>query len=155
DGTCCVEVAVADLRATLERIKSRAGFDTATFVTAVDHSRSKGHAGPRFRVVHQLLSVEHNDRVRVETPSDAEFPRVPTCTDLWPGVAYLERECFDMFGVVFEGHAGLKRLLMPEEYEHHPLRKEFPHQGIEPDKLYRKWDAERRAEERALEERGA
>ena len=71
---------------------------------------------------------------------------MPTCTDLFPGAAFMERECYDMFGVRFEGHAHLRRLLMPEAYGHHPLRKDFPHQGIEPDRLYREWDRERRAE---------
>ena len=72
-------------------------------------------------------------------------PEAPTCTDLWPGAAYFERECFDLLGVRFTGHAHLKRLLMPEGYDHHPLRKDFPHQGIQPDRLYREWDRERRA----------
>ena len=73
--------------------------------------------------------------------------RVPTCTDLWPGAGYAERECYDMFGIEFDGNPDLRRLLMPEGYEHHPLRKDFPHQGIEPDRLYRAWDRERRAAE--------
>jgi NADH:ubiquinone oxidoreductase subunit C len=60
-----------------------------------------------------------------------------------------------MFGVLFDGHAGLKRLLMPEGYEHFPLRKDFPHQGIEPDRLYRAWDRERRARCAADKESGA
>jgi NADH-quinone oxidoreductase subunit C len=55
----------------------------------------------------------------------------------------MERECFDMFGVVFEGHPALKRLLMPEDYDHFPLRKDFPHYGIEPDRLYREWERAR------------
>jgi len=71
-------------------------------------------------------------------------PRVATCTDLWPGAGFSERECYDMFGVRFEGHPDLRRLLMPEGYGHHPLRKDFPHEGIEPDRLYREWDRERR-----------
>jgi NADH:ubiquinone oxidoreductase subunit C len=70
--------------------------------------------------------------------------RLPSCIDLWPGAAYMERECFDLFGIVFEGHPGLKRLMMPDEYGYHPLRKDFPHQGIEPDRLYREWDRQRR-----------
>ena len=67
-------------------------------------------------------------------------------TDLWPGTSFSERETWDMFGVGFTDHPDLRRLLMPQGYDHHPLRKEFPHVGIEPDKLYKKWDAERRAE---------
>jgi NADH-quinone oxidoreductase subunit C/D len=66
----------------------------------------------------------------------------------------MERECWDMFGIRFDGHENLRRLLMPEAYGHHPLRKEFPHQGIEPDRLYREWERERiqRAEAKASKE---
>jgi NADH:ubiquinone oxidoreductase subunit C len=66
----------------------------------------------------------------------------------------MERECWDMFGIQFDGHENLRRLLMPEAYGHHPLRKEFPHQGIEPDRLYREWNRERiqRAEAKTSQE---
>ena len=139
DGMPALELALPDLKAALRALKARAGFETATFVTAVDRLGKT----PRFELVHQLLSLAHDDRVRIHT-GVGEDESAPTCTDLWPGAAYMERECFDMFGLRFEGHAGLKRLLMPEEYGHHPLRKDFPHQGIEPDRLYREWDRERR-----------
>ncbi len=140
DGTACVGIEAADAREALQRLRDRAGFDSNTFVTAVDHFPAE----PRYRMCWQFLSVQHNDRMRVEAWLGGESPRVATCTHLWPGAAYSERECFDMFGIVFEGHAGLKRLLMPEDYDHFPLRKDFPHQGIEPDRLYREWDRRRR-----------
>ena len=140
DGTCTVAVAATDLHACVERLLRSAGFETNTFVTAVD----RFPAEPRFQLVYQFLSVEHNDRVRVLTQVDGSEPRIATITDLYPGTAYSERECFDMFGVIFTGHSGLKRLLMPEDYDHFPLRKDFPHQGIEPDRLYREWDRKRR-----------
>ena len=95
-------------------------------------------------MVHQLFSLAHNDRLRLVTAVDLD-QRVPSAVALWPGAAYMERECYDMFGLVFDGHPGLKRLLMPEEYGWHPLRKDFPHQGIEPDRIYREWDRKRRA----------
>ena len=139
DGLPTLSVRLADLKPALRALKERAGFETATFVTAVDRLGKT----PRFELVHQLLSLAHDDRVRVRT-GVGEGESAPTCIDLWPGAAFMERECFDMFGIRFEGHAGLKRLLMPEEYGHHPLRKDFPHQGIEPDRLYREWDRERR-----------
>lgn len=129
------------LRAVLERLKQQAGFVQATLVTGVDLYPEE----PRFELVHQLLSYPHQDRVRVRTALAGDDAHAPTCVDLWPGAAFMERECFDMFGIVFDGHQGLRRLLMPEGYGHHPLRKDFPHQGIEPDRLYREWDAERRA----------
>jgi NADH:ubiquinone oxidoreductase subunit C len=139
DGLTAVQVDREELRAALEALKA-AGFESVTFVTAVDHLPR----APRFEVVHQLRSLAHNDRVRVLTRLPDGDPACPTCIDLWPGARYMERECFDLMGIAFTGHDGLKRLLMPEDYEHHPLRKEFPHQGIEPDKLYRRWDAARR-----------
>ena len=129
-----------DLPALLGRLKTDGAFETVTFVTAVDRYPKE----PRFEVHHQLHSLAHNQRLRVKTRVSGADPKLPTCIGLWPGAAYMERECFDMFGIVFEGHDGLKRLLMPEGYGHHPLRKEFPHQGIEPDRLYREWDRARR-----------
>jgi NADH-quinone oxidoreductase subunit C len=97
-------------------------------------------------VVYQLQSIEHADRVRIRTRLTTEDAKVPTCTDLWSGASFMERECWDLMGIDFEGHPDMRRLLMPDGYGHHPLRKEFPHQGIEPDRLYREWDTARRKE---------
>jgi NADH-quinone oxidoreductase subunit C len=142
DGMPTISVERDDLTTALERLKSRAGFEQMTFVTGVDHMPAE----PRFEVVHQLWSLANRDRVRVKTRVRADDAWVPTCVHMWPGASFMERECFDMFGIRFEGHPDLRRLLMPEEYEHHPLRKDFPHHGIEPDKLYRAWERERREE---------
>lgn len=142
DGIPCFEVARDDLREALARLRDRAGFAQCTFVTAIDHFPRE----PRFQVNHQLLSLVRNERTRVRTFVRGDDAWVPTCVDLFPGASFMERECFDLFGIRFEGHPDLRRLLMPEDYEHHPLRRDFPHQGIEPDKLYRKWDAARRAQ---------
>jgi NADH-quinone oxidoreductase subunit C len=139
DGMPTIEVARESLRDVLERLKTRAGFEQNTFVTAVDLYPRE----PRFEVVHQFLSFEHKDRARVRTLLRGDDAWVPTCTDLWPGASFAERECWDLFGIRFEGHPDLRRLMMPELYGHHPLRKDFPHQGIEPDRLYREWDAAR------------
>jgi NADH-quinone oxidoreductase subunit C len=138
-GTACLEIEPRDARAVIARLRDAAQFETCTFVTAVDHFPAE----PRFEVVWQLHSIAHGDRVRIRARVGGAEPKVPTIVDLYPGAAYGERECFDMFGVVFQGHPGLKRLLMPEEYDHFPLRKDFPHQGIEPDRLYREWDRAR------------
>jgi len=140
DGMPTAALEREHLHAALAALRDGAGFASTTFITAIDHDQRT----PRFDLVHQLLSVEHGDRVRLVTPVPADDARAPTCTDLWPGAAYAERECYDMFGISFEGHAGLKRLLMPDGYGHHPLRKDFPQEGIEPDRLYREWDAARR-----------
>ncbi|MEW6073995.1 MAG: NADH-quinone oxidoreductase subunit C [Planctomycetota bacterium] len=140
DGMAAVEVARDVLAAALRRLRDAAGFEAVTFVTAVD----RRPAVPRFEVVHQLYSVAHRDRVRVQTRVAEEDPAVPSCVEVWPGAAFMERECFDLLGIVFTGHPGLKRLMMPEDYRYHPLRKEFPQQGIEPDRHYREWDEARR-----------
>ncbi|MBM4061438.1 MAG: NADH-quinone oxidoreductase subunit C [Planctomycetes bacterium] len=141
DGMPTIEVARERLHELLARLRDRAGFGMCTLVTAVDHLPAE----PRFQVTHQLLSLEHRDRVRVHCRVPGNDPWVPSCVDLWPGANWSERECWDMFGVRFAGHPDLRRLLMPEEYDHHPLRKDFPQGGIEPDRLYREWDRKRRA----------
>ena len=141
DGTTVLEVKASVVHELVARLKDAAGFDLCTFVTAVD----RFPAEPRFEVLWQLQSIAHSDRVRLRARVPAARPNVPTIIDLYPGAAFSERECFDMFGIVFEGHEGLKRLLMPEDYDHFPLRKDFPHQGIEPDRLYREWDRKRHA----------
>jgi NADH-quinone oxidoreductase subunit C len=139
DSLTCVGIDPAEAHALLSKLKRDCGFESVTFVTAVDRSPES----PRFEVTWQLRSMEHTDRLRVTTRVEEDAPHVRSVIDLWPGAAYMERECFDMFGVLFEGHEGLKRLLMPEGYDHHPLRKDFPHHGIEPDRLYREWERSR------------
>ena len=143
DGMLRVEVDRAHQHGVHARLKERAGFETVTLVTAVDHLAG-GAVEPRFEVVHQFFSLAHNDRVRTSVRLATDDATLASVTDLWPGAAFMEREVYDMFGIRFEGHPNLKRLLMPEGYGHHPLRKDFPHQGIEPDRLYREWDRERR-----------
>jgi len=139
DGEPCLSVDPADAYGLLATLKSACGFETVTFITAVDRAPQPG----RFEVTWMLRSREHNDRVRVTARVPEDAAQVRTVTDLWPGAAYMERECYDMFGITFEGHEGLKRLLMPDGYDHHPLRKEFPHHGVEPDRLYREWERSR------------
>jgi len=143
DGMPTLEVDSDALHAVLERMKLGGGFETITLITCVDHLGAE-QPGPRFEVVHQLYSIANGDRVRVRTRLTEDEPSVPSCVDLWPGAGFMEREAYDMFGVRFTGNPDLRRLLMPEGYGHHPLRKEFPQQGIEPDRLYREWDEQRR-----------
>lgn len=142
DGMPTYVLEVGDVRAALERLKQRAGFESNTLVTAIDRQQSS--RTPRFELVWQFLSFSHNDRVRLVCRVSEQQAEVPSCSDLWPGASFSERECYDMFGIQFSGHPDLRRLLMPEGYGHFPLRKDFPHEGIEPDRLYREWDRERR-----------
>lgn len=139
DGIPCLAVQPERLHDLMRDLRDSAGFECSIFVTAIDRFPHS----PRFELRYGLLSVSHKDRLHVMTTVD-EGQAVPTITDLWPGASFSERECYDMFGVQFEGHPDLRRLLMPEGYEYHPLRKDFPHQGIEPDRLYREWERGRR-----------
>ena len=136
-----IDVQVDHLHEVLATLRDDCGFDMSIFVTAIDRSPRT----PRFEVVHELLSLDHNDRIRVRIAVTEENPHLPSAADLWPGVNFGERECYDMFGLHFDGHPDLRRLLMPEGFDHHPLRKDFPHQGIEPDRLYREWERSRSA----------
>ncbi|HEX8065635.1 MAG TPA: NADH-quinone oxidoreductase subunit C [Thermoleophilaceae bacterium] len=84
---------------------------------------------PRLGVHYQLLSRERLDRLGVKVRVGVDEPRVPSVVDLYPTADFQEREVFDMFGVVFEGHPDLRRILMPEDYEGHPQRRDFPMGG--------------------------
>jgi NADH-quinone oxidoreductase subunit C len=99
---------------------------------------------PRLGVHYQLLSMARADRLNVKTRVGVEDPRLPTVVDLFPAANYQEREVYDMFGVVFDGHPDLRRILMPEDYEGFPQRRDFP-MGGEPvlftfnEKKYPRW----------------
>lgn len=84
----------------------------------------------RFGVVYNLYSLKNKHRIRLKTFTEEEDPRVPTVTSVWATANWHERETYDMFGIVFDGHPDLRRIYMPEEFEHHPLRKDFPLMGI-------------------------
>ena len=84
---------------------------------------------PRLGVHYQLLSMERADRLNVRTRVGVEDPRLPTVVDLFPTADFQEREVYDMFGVNFDGHPDMRRILMPEDYEGHPQRRDFPMGG--------------------------
>lgn len=84
----------------------------------------------RFGVIYNLYSIKNKFRFRMKTFTEEENPKVPTVTGVWGTANWHERETYDMFGIVFEGHPDLRRMYMPEEFEYHPLRKDFPLMGI-------------------------
>jgi NADH-quinone oxidoreductase subunit C len=86
-------------------------------------------AEPRFEIVYHLLSISKKERVRLKVRLDSAAPVVDSLTPIWPGANYFEREVFDLFGIRFSGHPYLVRLLMPENWEGHPLRKDYPVEG--------------------------
>ena len=84
----------------------------------------------RFGVIYNLFSLTNKIRLRLKTFTGEDDPKVPTVTGVWGTANWHERETFDMFGIVFVGHPDLRRVYLPEEFEHHPLRKDFPLMGI-------------------------
>ena len=116
----------------------RADWETSETATASGFSRGAGYgryagggawAGKRFAVVHHLLSVTHNWRLRLKTFLDGEYPRLPSVIDVWASADWFEREAFDLFGILFEGHPDLRRLLTDYGFVGHPFRKDFPLSG--------------------------
>jgi NADH-quinone oxidoreductase subunit C len=99
-----------------------AGFEVCVDVTAVDWMRQRPD---RFEIVANLLSMQHRLRLRMITTAPRQDPVVASLSPVWPGVNFPEREVYDMFGIIFEGHPDLTRILMPDEWEGFPLRKDF------------------------------
>jgi len=124
-----VNIPAADIPALLKFLKEGSGFDMLVDLTAIDWAEG---ASPRFTVVYHLFSTVRHDYIRVaaDCPDDSA-PVVPSVTALWPGANWHEREVYDMFGIRFDGHPDLRRILMWDGYPYHPLRKEFPLAGIE------------------------
>ncbi len=105
----------------------RLAFAVLMDLTAVDYRAYPGREdGPRFEVVYHLYSLGHNHRLRLKVPVGEDDATVPTAVALWPIANWFEREVWDMFGIRFEGHPDLRRLLMYEEFTGRPLRKDYP-----------------------------
>ena len=101
-------------------------FNYLSDVTCVDWYPSE----PRFEVIYQLLSIAKKERVRLKVRLSGGSPAVESITPVWPGANYFEREVFDLFGIRFNGHPYMRRLLMPEDWEGNPLRKDYPVEGF-------------------------
>jgi NADH-quinone oxidoreductase subunit C len=116
-----VEVSPAALRTAAELLVAK-GYTFLASCHGVDYYPEE----PRLGVHYQLLDMPNVDRICLKARVTIEAPHVPSLCDLWPGANFPEREIFDMFGVVFDGHPDLRRILMPEDYEGHPQRRDFP-----------------------------
>lgn len=112
----------------LAALRDECGFDLLVDVTCVDYLRYRG-ATRRFGLVYLLASTATNERLTVRVFLDEDELQVPTAVPLWEGANWMEREVWDMFGVEFVGHPDLRRILMPDEFDAHPLRKDYPLQG--------------------------
>jgi len=109
----------------LQFLKQSLQYNLLTDVTAVDYLDKKED---RFMLVYQLYSIPNKDRLRVKAPL-AEADSIQSATQVWATANWLEREVFDLFGITFENHPDLRRILMTPEWEGHPLRKDYPVQG--------------------------
>jgi NADH-quinone oxidoreductase subunit C len=116
-----VLVSPASVPATLETLRGK-GYGFLASVHGVDYFPEE----PRLGVHYELLDMANVDRICVRTRVPVDAPAVPSVTPDWPTANHQERETFDMFGVIFEGHPDLRRILMPEDYEGHPQRRDFP-----------------------------
>ena len=103
----------------------KAGFEMLSDVFGTDYLSYPGHQGKRFTLSYNLYSVTHNERVFIRVNLD-DGETLPTITGLWKGSSFMEREVYDMFGVEFEGHPDLRKLITPEDLDGHPHRKDFP-----------------------------
>jgi NADH-quinone oxidoreductase subunit C len=109
------------VRRVLEALRGR-GYAFLASLHGVDYWPDE----PRLGVIYELLDMEKVDRISVKVRVHAEDPHVDSVTDMWPTADHQEREAYDMFGVVFDGHPNLRRILMPEDYEGFPQRRDFP-----------------------------
>jgi NADH-quinone oxidoreductase subunit C len=115
-----VLIAAEQLREISRHCRDEEKLDMLVDLTAVDWPRRE----KRFDIVLNLYSFAKNERLRLKAHA-AEGEPVPSVCDVWPAANWLERECYDMFGIVFEGHPDLKRILMPDEWQGYPLRKDY------------------------------
>lgn len=126
-GELTVTVTRENLRRVCDFLRSDPAlqFSFLSDVTGVDRFPVE----PRFELNYHLLSIPHRMRVRVKARVSGQDPVVPSVTSVWPTANWHEREIFDLFGVRFEGHPDLTRILLPEDWEGHPLRKDYPTEG--------------------------
>jgi len=125
-------VAVVKAESYVELMKSlkdrpEYAFDHLSCLTAVDMPPAS-----KILLVCHLWSYRYKHQMTVKTETDRTAPKAPTLTGLWQGANWFEREVFDLYGVVFEGHPDLRRLMMPDDYKKHPLRKDFTDDGYIP-----------------------
>ena len=112
----------------LLRDDAACAFDLLVDVCGVDYS-AYGEGlweGPRFAVVYHLLSLKHRQRLRVRIFADDDLPMVPSVVGVWPAANWFEREAFDLYGILFDGHPDLRRILTDYGFVGHPFRKDFP-----------------------------
>jgi NADH-quinone oxidoreductase subunit C len=124
-GELTLELAPARIAAVCEFLKRDQKFARLSTVTAVD----RHPAEPRFEVVYHLHSVERNLRLRLKCRLTGDALEIDSVVPVWRGADWYEREVFDLFGIRFKGHPDLRRIMLPDDWEGHPLRKDYPVTG--------------------------
>jgi len=124
-GELTLEIAAGKIASICGFLKYDQQFVRLSTVTAVDWHPAE----PRFEVVYHLHSVERNQRVRLKCRLHGEDPVIESVTSVWRGADWYEREVFDLFGIRFLNHPNLRRIMLPDEWEGHPLRKDYPVTG--------------------------
>jgi NADH-quinone oxidoreductase subunit C len=123
-GELTLSVSTEEIRPAAAALQA-AGYNFFEDMTAVDWFPS----APRFQLSYHLLSHAFKERIRLRAMVDEATPSVESITSLWPAANFYEREVFDLFGIRFEGHPNLRRILMPDDWEGYPLRKDYPVEG--------------------------
>jgi len=123
-GELTLTIAAAEIRGAASAVQA-AGYNFLEDVTAVDWFPSS----PRFQISYHILSHTYKERIRLRVMIGGESPAVESITPVWPAANFYEREVFDLFGIRFEGHPNLKRIMMPDDWQGHPLRKDYPVEG--------------------------
>ena len=123
-GELTITVAPANIRQAARTVQA-AGYNFLEDVTAVDWLPAE----PRFQVTYHIVSYSLKERVRLRIFVDSEAEGADSIVPVWPSADFYEREVFDLFGIRFHGHPNLRRIMMPDEFEGHPLRKDFPVEG--------------------------
>jgi NADH-quinone oxidoreductase subunit C len=124
-GELTIEIAPENIVAALDRARNTLGFNRLSTVTGID----RYPAEPRFEVVYHLQSLTTRARIRIKARLSGENPEIESSTGIFPAANWYERETFDFFGIRFLNHPDLKRIMLPEEFEGYPLRKDFPVTG--------------------------
>ncbi|MGA3346769.1 MAG: NADH-quinone oxidoreductase subunit C [Terracidiphilus sp.] len=123
-GELTLTIAAGQIRSAAATVQA-AGYNFFEDVTAVDWFPST----PRFQLSYHIVSHTYKERIRLRVLVTGDAPSVESITSVWPAANFYEREVFDLFGIIFEGHPNLRRIMMPDEWQGHPLRKDYPVEG--------------------------
>jgi NADH-quinone oxidoreductase subunit C len=124
-GETTVVVKKEDIVAICAYLKKEEGFNFLSDLCGVDYLGKS----PRFMVVYHLYNIKTHERLRLKVPVEEKSPQVDTVSGVWATANWHERECWDLMGISFNNHPDLRRILMPEDWQGHPLRKDYPVQG--------------------------